>query len=319
MIELVLLAAAALFLVSSALAPLEALGWWAGWREGKRADDAPSAEPADADHFLVYLSGISALAGDAVAPEETRFLDRLQARLPRSRVVRDVFPYSVTNTGLNGQRALAWFWRRLERVRLRRRGAVVGLLINLRNAFQVAVSADERYGPIFNFGVSEEILGALRRAGYREGSGTPITILGWSGGAQIAIGATPFLARALGARISVISIGGVMAADPGLDRVHHLWHLMGTRDRVQHLGFVASPGRWPIAVGSPWHRALLEGRITEIPVGPMEHRYPGNYFDEDARLPDGTVHADRTLEMVLMVLVEGGVEVGGPAGTGIAP
>lgn len=310
MIEFVVVAAIALFLVSSAVAPLEALGWWAGWRGGGRPEEEGSPEePSDAVHFLVYLSGISALAGDVVAGEETRFLDRLQARLPRSKVVRDVFPYSVTNTGLNGQRALAWFWTRLEGIRGRRRGALVGLLINLRNAFQVMVSADQRYGPIYNFGVAEEILGALRRAGYRAGSGVPVTLLGWSGGAQIALGATPFLARSLEARISLVSVGGVMAADPGLDRIHHLWHLTGSRDRVQHLGFLASPGRWPMAVGSPWQRAFMEGRITEIPMGPLEHRYPGNYFDEQATLPDGSSHADRTLEMVLRVLAEDGVEV----------
>lgn len=310
MIEFVVVAAVALFLVTSAVAPLEALGWWAGWRGGgRREEEAGDGEPSEARHFVVYLSGISALAGDLVAPEETRFLDRLQARLPGSAVVRDVFPYSVTNTGLNGQRALAWFWTHLQGIRLRRRGALSGLLINLRNAFQVAVSADRRYGPIYNFGVAEEILGALRRAGYRAGSGVPVTLLGWSGGAQIALGATPFLTRALDARISLVSIGGVMAADPGLDRIHHLWHLMGSRDRVQHLGFLASPGRWPVAVGSPWNRAFLDGRISEVPMGPMEHRYPGNYFDEESRRPDGASHADHTLDTVLRVLEGDGVEV----------
>jgi hypothetical protein len=310
-IEFVVVAAVALFLVTSAVAPLEALGWWAGWRGGGRSDEEPSPEEAsDATHFVVYLSGISALAGDVMAGEEVRFLERLQARLPRSQVVRDVFPYSVTNTGLNGQRALAWFWTRLERVRMRRRGALVGLLINLRNSFQVAVSADQRYGPIYNFGVADEILGALRQAGYRAGSGVPVTLLGWSGGAQIALGAAPFLARVLDARISLISIGGVMAADPGLDRIHHLWHLIGSRDRVQLLGFLASPGRWPMAVGSPWHRAFMEGRITEIPMGPVDHRYPGNYFDETTALPGGQDHATHTLVTVLRVLEGDGVEVG---------
>lgn len=317
MIEFVVVAAVALFLVSSAVAPLEALGWWAGWRGGGSADDEPSPEEAsDATHFVVYLSGISALAGDVVAGEEIRFLDRLQRNLPKSKVVRDVFPYSVTNTGLNGQRALAWFWTRLEGVRVRRRGALVGLLINLRNAFQVAVSADQRYGPIYNFGVAEEILGALRRGGYRAGSGVPVTLLGWSGGAQIALGATPFLARALEAPISLVSVGGVMAADPGLDRLLHLWHLTGSQDRVQHLGFLASPGRWPMAVGSPWQRAFLEGRITEIPLGPMDHRYPGNYFDEEATLADGVSHADTTMAAVLRVLAGSGVAVTGSAQPG---
>lgn len=313
MIELVLLGLVTLFLVTSAIAPLEALGWWAGWRGGEGPEEPVPPIPSEASHFVVYLAGISALAGDMLAAEEDRFLDGLQVRLPASAVVRDVFPYSVTNTGLNGQRAFAWFWRRLERHRLRRPGAFLGFLVNLRNAFQVAVSADGRYGPIYNYGVAEEILAALRRAGYREGSGVPVTLLGWSGGAQIALGATPFLVRALDARISLVSVGGVMAAHPGLDRIHHCWHLFGDRDRIQRMGYLMSPGRWPMAVGSPWNRALLAGRITEIRMGAVFHRFPGNYFDDTCFLPDGTSHAARTSERVLQALEEDGVEVR-PAG-----
>lgn len=312
MIELVLLAGVGLFLVTSALAPLEALGWWAGWRGGERKAEPTPPPPSDAVHFVVYLSGISALAGDVLAAEENRFLDALQARLRGVAVVRDVFPYSVTNTGLNGQRAFAWFWTRLERYRLRRPGALAGFLINLRNAFQVAVSADGRYGPIYNYGVAEETLAALRRAGYRRGSRVPVTLLGWSGGAQIALGAAPFLVRALDAPISLVSVGGVMAAHPGLDRIRHCWHLVGSRDRIQRVGFLLSPGRWPIAVGSPWNRALVDGRVTEIPMGPVTHRFPGNYFDDEAFLPDGTPFASRTMETVLRVLAEEGVDVRAP-------
>jgi hypothetical protein len=303
MISLFVVGAVALFLVSSALAPIEALGWWAGWR-GDARTPLRSGEfpPSDAPHFLVYLSGISAISGDAVSPEERRFLDHLRARLPGCAVVRDVFPYSVTNTALNGQRALAWFWTRIERLRVRYPRALPAQLLNLRNLFQVAVSADERYGPIFNYGVSQEIVEGLRRAGYRGDSGVPVTLLGWSGGAQIALGAAPFLALELGAPLRVVSIGGVMAADPGLDRVHRCWHLVGDRDRVQRLGALLSPGRWPGALASPWHRARMDGRLVEIPVGPMEHRFPGNYFDDRARLDGGQPLAERTLAAVVAVL-----------------
>jgi hypothetical protein len=303
MISLIVVGAVALFLVSSALAPLEALGWWAGWRGGSRSrlrSDDPA--PSDARHFLVYLSGISAIAGDAVSPEERRFLDALHARLPHCAVVRDVFPYSVTNTALNGQRALAWFWTRLQRLRVRFPGALPAHLLNIRNLFQVAVSADERYGPIYNYGVAQEILEGLRRAGYRGDSGVPVTLLAWSGGAQIALGAAPFLALEVAAPLHVVSIGGVMAADPGLDRVHRCWHLVGTRDRIQRLGALLSPGRWPGALASPWHRARTDGRLVEIALGPMEHRFPGNYFD-DAATPDGAPSfASRTLDAVVGVL-----------------
>ncbi|TVP44806.1 MAG: hypothetical protein EA350_10765 [Gemmatimonadales bacterium] len=309
MIGLALLAFAAFLLVSSALAPLEALGWWAGWRGGRRELPAPAPGGPDPEvtHYLVYLSGIAAISGDSIADEENRFLDRLQETLPGTRIVRDVFPYSVSNTGLNSGRLFAWFWRRLERLRLRRPRAVVGLLIHLRNMFQVGVSADQRYGPIFNFGAAEEILAGLRRAGHTPGSRVPITLLGWSGGAQISLGATPFLAKALGTPVQIVSVGGIMTADPGLLRVRHLWHLYGTRDRVQRWGGLLFPGRWHMSVASPWNRAREEGRVDEIAVGPMEHRMPRSYFDDGNRLPDGRTYADHTLEVITRVLGDSGV------------
>lgn len=315
MIGLALVAFAAFLLVSSALAPLEALGWWAGWRGGR--GELPAPHPGDSDpdveHYLVYLSGIAAISGDSIAEEENRFLDRLEEKLPGTRIVRDVFPYSVTNTGLNSGRLFAWFWRRLERLRLRRPRAVVGLLIHLRNMFQVGVSADQRYGPIFNFGASEEILAGLRRAGHTPGSRVPITLLGWSGGVQISLGATPFLTRALGAPVQIISVGGIMTADPGLLRVRHLWHLYGTRDRVQRWGGLLFPGRWQMSVASPWNRAREEGRVHEIAVGPMEHRMPRSYFDDGNPLPGGGTYADRTLEVIIRVLGGSGIRTR-PAG-----
>lgn len=309
MIVLIAVGLLAFLLVASALAPLEALGWWAGWRGGRVEPPAEPGAAPTAEHYLVYLSGIGAIAGNSIVPAEARFLDALQGRLAGTALVRDVFPYSVTNTGLNGERLFAWLWQRMERFRLRRTGTLPGLLVNLRNVFQVAVSADQRYGPIFNYGVAQEILAGLRRAGYPETRRVPVTLLGWSGGAQIAVGACPFLVRALEAPVQVVSLGGVMDADPGLERVRHLWHLRGTRDRVERLGTLLFPGRWHVSAGSSWNRARSEGRVREIDVGPMEHMAPRNYFDDHSRLPDGASYAERTLDMVVEVLREGGVGV----------
>ncbi|NTU84440.1 MAG: hypothetical protein HGA45_34605 [Chloroflexales bacterium] len=42
-------------------------------------------------------------------------------------------------------------------------------------------------------GVANAIVKALQLRGYRLGSGKPVTVLGFSGGAQIALGTAPFL------------------------------------------------------------------------------------------------------------------------------
>ncbi len=306
----------ALLFISASLAPLESLGWWAGWSgardaldEDELADQVHEAvvPVSTASHFLVYLSGIGAISGDSVPSEEIAFLDELESRLPDTVLVRDVFPYSVTNKGLNGQRAFAWLWRSLERQRVQQRAALLAFTINLRNMFQVAVSADPRYGPIYNLGVAQEVIRGLVRHGYPLGSGKPVTLLGWSGGGQISIGAATYLYSLLGAPIRVISIGGVMSDDPGLLSLVHLYHFYGDKDPIQRMGGVLYAGRWPGAVQSPWNRAKAAGRITLRSLGPIAHNGKGNYFSTETHLPDGRSYAELTVQSIVEVLTDAGL------------
>lgn len=316
MLTLLIIGAVALLFISAAMAPLESLSWWAGWYGTRDALDEEelktqvqdaSVPVSEAEHFLVYLSGIGAISGTSVPSEEIAFLDKLESYLPGTMLVRDVFPYSVTNRGLNGQRAFAWLWRGLEKQRLQRKAATLAFTILVRNMFQVAVSADPRYGPIFNLGVAQEIVQGLVRHGYPLGSNVPVTLLGWSGGGQISIGAANYLYGMLGAPIRVVSLGGVLSDDPGLLSLVHLYHLYGEKDPVQSLGAVLYAGRWPGAVQSPWNRAKEAGRITLRSIGPMTHNGKRNYFDAEAYLPDGQNHVDKTVDSVVDVLVEAGV------------
>ncbi len=202
------------------LAPLESLGWWAGWfgeHEKPPEPTSPSAEPEvnPAGHFLVYLSGIGAITDDSIPEEEIHWLPMLASRLTGTALIKDVFPYRVTGAGLTGQWTFAWLWTRIEHIRGERPTALLPNLVNIRNMLQMAVSADPRYGPIYNLGVAQAIVASLARHGYQQGSRVPVTLLGWSGGGQIALGTVTFLRRMLGAPIRVVSVGGVMSNDPG--------------------------------------------------------------------------------------------------------
>ncbi len=59
----------------------------------------------------MYLSGVGIVSADQLLGDEQPFLQYLKAHLPRSLVVNDVFPYSVLNTGLTGNRRLHRVWR----------------------------------------------------------------------------------------------------------------------------------------------------------------------------------------------------------------
>ncbi|TVS04185.1 MAG: CAAX protease [Cyanobium sp. PLM2.Bin73] len=298
-----------LFLIVAFLAPLESLGWWAGWF-GDAEERAPSlgglAAPVAAGRplrrWVVYLDGIGQASQQAL-PEGEEFLRRLAAALPDDiAILRGLMPYSITNQPLTEGRWLARFWRWVDTWRVRHPLAWLGLLVNLRNLTVVAVSADGRYGPIYNAGMAELIVDALLANGYAPGSGTPVTLLGFSGGGQISLGALPHLRRLLAAPVQVVSLGGVFAGNNRVLQAEHLFHLVGERDRLAPLGSILFPRRWPLLFLSPWNRALGRGRVSVVPLGPVGHELPGGLMDAEATLADGRTFMQQTVDLVSAIV-----------------
>lgn len=310
-LNLIITGLVALIFLSAAIAPLESLGWYAGWFGASEEDDPtapkeiPTAESiSPASHYLVYLSGIGAIAPNSIPDEEIPFIAGLEEILPTTKVISDIFPYSVTNMGLTGQRFSARLWRWVEGLRLKNPMAAAALIVNLRNMFQVAISADRRYGPIYNLGVARAIRDKMVQHGYPIGSQIPVTLLGWSGGGQIALGAAWYLPNLIGAPVRVISVGGVMSDDIGIKRIEHLWHMWGDKDPLAPLGGILYAGRWKYFPNSTWNRLVEEDKITMIPLGPYTHNGQGNYFDNQTLLPSGETHMQFVLEKVKAVLVQ---------------
>jgi hypothetical protein len=288
------------------LAPFESLGWWAGWTKRELRQVAPLGEisPAQesADLYIVYLTAIGGISAD-LSSRERRFLDRLEEAMPgKVVIIDDVFPFSVNNNPLNGERTLSWLWQHMHNSRLGGKASGFAVFIFLRNLFQVAVSGDPRYGPIYNFGVARELTRSLIEHGYPPHSGIPIAVMGWSGGGQIAVGVAPYLHEALQAPVYVVSIGGVISDDPGLDKVEHLYHLQSSKDRFPRISEVLYPGRWRVMRHSHWYRAEEAGRISVIDPGPMRHTGDGDYLDRRTILPNGQSNLDRTVEVITAAL-----------------
>ena len=173
-------------------------------------------------------------------------------------------------------------------------------LINLRNIYQVLVSADHRYGPIFSQGAASAIEAALLKAGYAPGGGARIVIIGYSGGAQVAVGAAPFLKARLGASIDVISIGGVLASDRGIDAVDALHHVHGDRDRIEKIGAVMFAERWGAFANSRWNIAKRDGRLKLHKLTDIIHAGPDGYFGLPKR--GDKSNNERTQEIVADIL-----------------
>lgn len=296
-------AALAAFVLAGLLAPFETLGWWAGWF-GPQLPDDPDAAPSGAasspaSGYVVFLSGIHNVRGRSFAPRERAFLARLRTELPDVRIV-EVFPYSVTNRALTGQRVFARFWRFALAGKLGRRrlAGVASMLINLRNAWQVAVSADRRYGPMYDEGSAELIERALRTVGWRGDVRPPVLLIGYSGGGQIALGAAGPLAHRLGRTVDVVSLGGVMASPRSLDGLGQVVHLRGRNDHVARIGAAFFPGRWPLVRWSTWNRARTQGRIEVVDLGDMDHTGRDGYLDGAGDTGDGRSYLDVTVAAI---------------------
>ena len=286
------------------LAPFEALGWWAGWY-GKNGDTSlatnsiakNSVRVATANpHYVVYLDGIGK-SSFKYSFRSGKFLQLLEESLPGDRIlIKDIIPYSVVNLPLTLNRPLAKFWQWIERT------ARLEVLVLLRNMFQVAVSVDTRYGPIYNRGTAQIIIDRLLTAGYQPGSGALITLIGYSGGGQISLGALPYLKRVLAAPIEVISLAGVISGNNEVAQVEHLYHLVGEKDRVVRFTPLLFPRRWSIITWSNWNLAKSRGEISFISLGKVGHDSVNGPLDETAILANGCNHLQQTLNIILRIL-----------------
>lgn len=289
-------------LVWAALSPFETLGWWAGWFGDTIYDDPnpPSEETLAVSHhaqaFLIFLSGVGRVSGEPISYRERDFLGRLKKSMPQTVIVDDIFPYSVNNLPLTAQPYLGWFWRWTLRRKLSGT-MLVGYLINIRNIFQILVSADRRYGPVINQGLAEVMMAGLLRHGYDPNSKTPIFIIGYSGSGQMAVGPAKYLKEWVNGPLFVISLGGVFASDPSLLVIDQLYHLVGEVDTVERYRMV-EPGNWSIFATSDWNRALRQGKVTKINMGPMHHTGRGGYLDGKSVLPEGKLFIDKTVEVI---------------------
>ncbi|MGF1515953.1 MAG: CAAX protease [Elainellaceae cyanobacterium] len=305
--------------VAGLLAPLETLGWWAGWYNDEidvtvNAGDlvTPKVEAADprtssaespsVSRYVVYLDGIGKSTFEYL-PDIEDFLDALGRSLPPNvALIRGIMPYSVLNNPLDEDRPLAFLWKLADEARFANPMALLGLLVNIRNILIVGVSADRRYGPLYNHGVAQVVFNGLMKNGYDIGSSTPITLIGYSGGGQISCACAPVLKRALSAPIDVISLGGVISGNCNILKLEQLYHLVGDRDVVERVGPVMFPGRWRLFFLSYWNRAKRYGNISIVSLGPVGHQVPGGILDPERVLPNGKTALQQTLDHIIDIL-----------------
>jgi len=282
-------------LAEALLARYEVLAYAAGWRTPTTTlpEGMPYARGADPDRppnaYLVYLDGIGKRRF-----RDTRDGGRLVAALigkaPELRVLGQVLPYSPLADPLADRPV--WTWLRHH----------IGLLLFLHNVMQIFIASDHRYRPLYNRAVGSQIATQLRLAGYRRNSSTPVVLLSYSGGAQVATGAVDELWSQLRSPLWLITLGGFHNGANDITHAQHLDRLTSAGDWIERVGTWIFPRRWRLLHRSGWNRAEREGKITVHRLDPATHIGTRSYISPDTRLPDGRSYLDRTADTVIALI-----------------
>jgi hypothetical protein len=307
-----LILAGIILLVWGTLSPVGTLMWWLN--EGANTlglknktfkglpsgDRSPAvAQSSTTNCYIIFLAGVGNFSATRLVPGEKIFLKGLEKNHPDCVAVEGVFAYSVANESLGGERFLAPLWRFAEQAD----GplGMADILIKIRNLWRFAISIDDRYSPIYNQGVASAIIDQMNAAApVSTSSSSPlkIVLIGTSGGAQVALGATTYLDQWLDAQIVVLSIGGVFAGNHGFDAADGVYHLQGRRDWIEDLGSILFPSRWPWTVTSPFNRARWQGRYSAGFSGPHAHDGSEGYFGVKPVNENDTTYVEITLQKV---------------------
>lgn len=307
-----LLLAGTILLIWGTLSPVGTLVWWVNQdlellsEQKNRWKKLPSNKISNSDPdsatsncYIVFYTGVGDYSANQLTPGEEKFVDRLVKKYPNCVSVQDVFPYSAANRSLGGDRLLSPLWRFAEGGSGWMENA--DILIKIRNLWRFAISIDDRYGSIYNRGIASATIERMQVARPIPSSSSQplqLILIGTSGGAQIALGATDYLDQWLNAQIFVVSIGGTFSGGEGFDAVARVDHLQGQRDWIEDIPKFVFPSRWSLTVGSPFNRASQQGRYIAQISGDHAHDGDTGYFGQKKVSGKNYTYLDLTLQKI---------------------
>ena len=266
--------------------------FWEGWIEGLQEpatlfDGTPPRESQTHAHYVVYLDGIHQKESDH-PPRITDFLALLERALgPHSQLLRAIETYTVLPVGLAEDAGSAWFWRRVLNLQEQHPNGLVQVLaatlVEANNVIKVGISSDRRYGPILNVELALKVADRLAEAGFHPSSGAPITLLGYSGGGEMAMGMADYLRRICRCPVRIVTFCGVFSGNQELAKVEGITTVVGSRDPMELVGRLAYPGRSPLLPLTRWNKAISAGTVRHILIPGMTHNGNQGPFSERHR------------------------------------
>lgn len=276
--------------------------FWEGWIEGlqepSRLFQGNQERGPQSHHYLVYLDGIH-LRQSEHPPRINAFLAELEHTLgPTTTVLKTIEPYTVLPVGLADDAGSAWFWRRLLTLQEQHPNAVVqvlaAVLVQANNVIKVGISSDRRYGPIINYEQALKVAERLSAMGFHPSAGAPITLLGYSGGGEMAMGMADDLQRICRCPVSIITFCGVFSGNQDLARVEGITTVVGSRDPLDVIGRLIYPGRSPLLPFTRWNKAMRSGRVCRPLIPGMTHNGNQGPFSE--------LHREAVINAILAAL-----------------
>lgn len=295
-------------------APVNTLVWWLkhdptntklqrNWLQEQELETqsaGPLSSPGSSINcYIVLLTGVGDFSANELSPGQYTFLDRLTAQHPNCIAVGDVYPYSVVNKSLDDKDLLQPLWQAARRAEGWYENAYV--VIKIRNLWRLALSIDDRYGPVYNRGVANAIVDRMDAAYPLHQTQGPLTLIlmGTSGGAQVALGAADYLNQSWVDRLVVVSIGGSFSGANGFAAADQVYHLYGSQDWVEDLSRFTFSQRWPWSVGSAFNQAQRQERYQALISGSHTHSGSTGYFGLEPVQPnDSTTYLDLTLKTI---------------------
>lgn len=242
------------------------------------------------DGFVVYLDGVGRCE-DRTTPLGRGFASAVAERLPRWSVVMSLMPNDVTQQPVWRRPVTGPLWQRLHR-------ASPAWTLG-RGVWEAVVAIDPRYRDALADEHTRQVVAHLQAAGYRSGSGTPVVLVGLSGGAQTALRVASETARSLaGAPVDVVTFGAFSDGSADLDGVRRVHAVVSWGDPAELLPVLLFPSRWTALGVGAWRRAKRAGTVVVRRHDFATHVGRSGYLSPDAHAPDGRTRLAQAADVV---------------------
>ena len=226
-------------------------------------------------HFLVYLDGIHQ-SEENHPPRVQEFLNCLESEIDNdSLLVKGIEAYTITNVGLRAASYSRWFWQWLFSLQEHHPNGFVQFVcafcIQANNVIKVGISSDRRYGPVMNYELALKIARRLEELGFHPSHASRVVLVGYSGGAEMAIGTAEMLQKLCCRPVQVISICGVFSGNAALESIQDVAMVVGSKDPVAAFGRLAYPGRLSLLPLTNWNRWQRTHSLHRYFIDRMSH------------------------------------------------